>query len=147
MICMGLGKGLVEFGDTFCPWSSLAKWSFRNNCLCTECFSKQQNIFQEQNHLLNNKGKIKYFRVCRRVDSHSELLVFTNFQQWNVTIRDCKWALQLWFAVQYQQNDGRCGVCGDSFGLGSPRPHEAGGQYAKGIIGRHYSMGQVSKLL
>ncbi|XP_046680181.1 uncharacterized protein LOC124367421 isoform X2 [Homalodisca vitripennis] len=46
------------------------------------------------------------------------------------------------YAVQYEQNDGRCGVCGDSFGIQDPRPHEAGGQYAKGIIGRHYSAGQ-----
>lgn len=46
------------------------------------------------------------------------------------------------YAVQYQQNNGQCGVCGDSYGLDEPRPHEAGGQYAKGIIGRYYSVGQ-----
>ncbi|KAF4527854.1 hypothetical protein B566_EDAN016499 [Ephemera danica] len=45
-------------------------------------------------------------------------------------------------AVQWQQNQGRCGLCGDPWHFGTPRPHEAGGQYAKGIIGRHYSVGQ-----
>lgn len=47
------------------------------------------------------------------------------------------------FTVQWEQNSGRCGICGDPYHLDLPRPHEAGGQYAKGIIGRHYSVGQV----
>nr|CAD7432448.1 unnamed protein product [Timema monikensis] len=46
------------------------------------------------------------------------------------------------YAVQWEQNQGRCGVCGDPFHLIDPRPHEAGGLYAKGIIGRHYTSGQ-----
>ncbi|CAG2063368.1 unnamed protein product, partial [Timema podura] len=46
------------------------------------------------------------------------------------------------YAVQWEQNQGRCGVCGDPFHFIDPRPHEAGGQYAKGIIGRHYTSGQ-----
>ncbi|CAG9854249.1 unnamed protein product [Phyllotreta striolata] len=46
------------------------------------------------------------------------------------------------FTVQWEQNDGKCGICGDAYQLGSPRPHEAGGIYAKGILSRHYSVGQ-----
>lgn len=46
------------------------------------------------------------------------------------------------YAVQWEQNDGRCGVCGDADHLNEPRPHEAGGMYGKGIITRHYSVGQ-----
>lgn len=44
--------------------------------------------------------------------------------------------------VQWEQNDGKCGLCGDPFHVKEPRPHEAGGLYAKGIISRHYSVGQ-----
>lgn len=46
-------------------------------------------------------------------------------------------------AVQWETNQGRCGVCGDADNVPKPRPHEAGGQYAKGIISRRYSVGQV----
>ncbi|XP_072943597.1 uncharacterized protein [Epargyreus clarus] len=46
------------------------------------------------------------------------------------------------YAVQWEQNSGRCGVCGDADHLNEPRPHEAGGMYGKGIITRHYSVGQ-----
>lgn len=37
------------------------------------------------------------------------------------------------------ENDGRCGVCGDPWDAPEPRPNEAGGIYASGIIGRTYS--------
>lgn len=46
--------------------------------------------------------------------------------------------------VQWEQNFGNCGVCGDAYHLQSPRPHEAGGEYAKGIISKFYTAGQVS---
>jgi len=46
------------------------------------------------------------------------------------------------FAVQWEKNKGRCGVCGDAYHVKKPRPHEAGGQYAKGIISRYYTSGQ-----
>ncbi|XP_037030181.1 uncharacterized protein LOC119070009 isoform X2 [Bradysia coprophila] len=46
------------------------------------------------------------------------------------------------YAVQWEQNSGNCGVCGDAYNFRSPRPHEAGGEYAKGIITRFYSAGQ-----
>ena len=47
------------------------------------------------------------------------------------------------FAVQYERNHGKCGVCGDAFHLRQPRPHEAGGQFGQGVITREYTMGQV----
>ncbi|KOB74812.1 putative chitin binding domain protein [Operophtera brumata] len=39
-------------------------------------------------------------------------------------------------------NEGKCGVCGDAHHVSEPRPHEAGGMYGKGIVTRHYSVGQ-----
>ena len=48
------------------------------------------------------------------------------------------------YAVQWEQNEGQCGVCGDAYHLKTPRPHEAGGEYAKGIISRYYTSGQVT---
>jgi len=47
------------------------------------------------------------------------------------------------FSVQWEQNGGKCGVCGDSMSLPAPRPHEGGGRYGNGIVGRRYSMGQT----
>ncbi|CAG9767799.1 unnamed protein product [Ceutorhynchus assimilis] len=47
------------------------------------------------------------------------------------------------YTVQWEQNDGKCGICGDAFHLKEPRPHEAGGLFAKGIVSRHYSVGQT----
>jgi hypothetical protein len=49
-------------------------------------------------------------------------------------------------SVQWEQNSGKCGVCGDAYHLRSPRPHEAGGDYGKGIISRRYAAGQVIKI-
>jgi len=46
--------------------------------------------------------------------------------------------------VHWQQNNGKCGVCGDAYHLSQPRPHEAGGEFANGIIVRHYTAGQVT---
>ncbi|XP_048479610.1 uncharacterized protein LOC105381531 isoform X2 [Plutella xylostella] len=46
------------------------------------------------------------------------------------------------YAVQWEQNKGRCGVCGDADHISEPRPHEAGGMYGKGILTRHYAVGQ-----
>ncbi|KAG7209132.1 hypothetical protein KM043_015276 [Ampulex compressa] len=47
------------------------------------------------------------------------------------------------YSVQWGQNNGQCGVCGDAYHLKQPRPHEAGGQYARGMIVRHYTVGQT----
>lgn len=46
------------------------------------------------------------------------------------------------YAVQWEQNNGSCGLCGDPYHVDKPRPHEAGGMFAKGIITRRYSVGQ-----
>lgn len=50
------------------------------------------------------------------------------------------------YGVQWEQNEGKCGVCGDPYQLETPRPHEAGGLFAKGIISRFYASGQVFAL-
>jgi len=47
------------------------------------------------------------------------------------------------FSVQWQNNEGKCGVCGDRYDTPEPRDHEAGGRYGNGIIGRRYTMGQT----
>ncbi|KAM7300368.1 uncharacterized protein ISCGN_020932 [Ixodes scapularis] len=47
------------------------------------------------------------------------------------------------YAVQWQRNSGKCGVCGDPWSQPNPRDNEAGGKYAKGIIVRRYKRGQV----
>ena len=52
---------------------------------------------------------------------------------------------QIYFlTVQYDKNGGKCGVCGDNYADEQPRPHEAGGKFGLGIIGKRYVMGQVS---
>ncbi|XP_037798593.1 uncharacterized protein LOC119593702 isoform X1 [Penaeus monodon] len=43
---------------------------------------------------------------------------------------------------QYQNQGGRCGICGDAWDE-NPRPHEAGGKYATGTIVRTYTEGQT----
>ena len=41
------------------------------------------------------------------------------------------------------RNKGRCGICGDTYGV-FPADHAApGGRYANGIIVKEYRMGQV----
>ena len=50
----------------------------------------------------------------------------------------------IFVSVQFNQNKGRCGVCGDNWASVQPRPHEAGGRYGKGVIGRRYTTGQVN---
>lgn len=50
------------------------------------------------------------------------------------------------FLVQWSVNDGKCGVCGDAYDQAQPRRHEAGGEYGRGIISRHYFAGQVRSI-
>ncbi|CAL8131396.1 unnamed protein product [Orchesella dallaii] len=71
--------------------------------------------------------------------------------------RNCMWRFgyptpvnyddnQLWCggaAVMNLQNHGKCGVCGDNYADPVPRSHEAGGEYASGIIVRRYAPGQT----
>lgn len=47
------------------------------------------------------------------------------------------------FFVQYKQNGGRCGPCGDPYNDTIPRANEHGGKYGRGIITREYKSGQV----
>ncbi|XKL59299.1 hypothetical protein PGB90_000315 [Kerria lacca] len=51
------------------------------------------------------------------------------------------------YSVQWLQNGGKCGVCGDAYHMKPPRPHEAGGEYGRGIISRHYFSGQVIDII
>ncbi|XP_027204252.2 uncharacterized protein LOC113797978 [Dermatophagoides pteronyssinus] len=43
--------------------------------------------------------------------------------------------------TMWQKNNGKCGICGDSYSLKQPRPYESGGIYAKNVIVRSYRMG------
>eukprot|EP00794_Sanderia_malayensis_P016055 gene16055-17677_t len=43
------------------------------------------------------------------------------------------------FSTQWQKNKGRCGICGDPYGVAK---HMAPGKYANGIIGEVYRQGQ-----
>lgn len=47
------------------------------------------------------------------------------------------------FNVQYELNEGKCGVCGDPWNERTPRAHEDFGTYGKGIITGNYTNGQV----
>ena len=49
--------------------------------------------------------------------------------------------------MQWSQNGGKCGICGDAYNAKEPRPHEAGGEFGRGIITRHYFAGQVSEII
>ena len=48
---------------------------------------------------------------------------------------------------QYYAKVGKCGVCGDKYGV-KPEPHAApGGKYANGIIVKTYNEGEQIKLI
>ncbi|ROT79001.1 hypothetical protein C7M84_002280 [Penaeus vannamei] len=44
--------------------------------------------------------------------------------------------------IQYGENDGKCGVCGDNWADPQPRDNEAGGTYGTGLIVANYTKGQ-----
>ncbi|XP_076064382.1 uncharacterized protein LOC143038738 [Oratosquilla oratoria] len=46
------------------------------------------------------------------------------------------------FEVQWRQNQGRCGYCGDRWDIPEPRPHERGGTFARGILVANFTQGQ-----
>ena len=46
--------------------------------------------------------------------------------------------------MQWDQNEGKCGVCGDNWKDEEPREHEGGGKFGLGVIGKRYVMGQAS---
>lgn len=43
--------------------------------------------------------------------------------------------------VQFSENGGRCGLCGDNWAKATPRPHELGGKYGQGVIVKSYTAG------
>ncbi|KOC61996.1 hypothetical protein WH47_05885 [Habropoda laboriosa] len=47
------------------------------------------------------------------------------------------------YNVQYNQNHGKCGECGDDYAMPRPRPNENGGIYGLGISVRNYTVGQI----
>lgn len=45
------------------------------------------------------------------------------------------------FQIQHNTNKGKCGLCGDSFSLPTPRPNEDGGKFGTGTIAAIYNPG------
>lgn len=45
------------------------------------------------------------------------------------------------FNVQWGTHGGKCGLCGDEYSLQTPRPHELGGMFGKGVIMKTYKSG------
>lgn len=48
--------------------------------------------------------------------------------------------------LQWNKYNGKCGVCGDEFGLPVPRPNELGGIYGEGIITGIYKSNSVIEI-
>jgi hypothetical protein len=49
--------------------------------------------------------------------------------------------------VQWEQNGGQCGVCGDVWNSTVPRDHELGGRYVSGIIVRRYKTSGTANVI
>jgi len=47
----------------------------------------------------------------------------------------------------WQNNKGKCGICGDAWDLKPPRPHEDGGMYGTGVVTRTYKAGQTIEVV
>ena len=45
--------------------------------------------------------------------------------------------------TQWEQNDGKCGVCGDNWADPEPRDHEDYGKFDNGYIVQNYLAGQL----
>ncbi|XP_077293877.1 uncharacterized protein LOC143916588 [Arctopsyche grandis] len=45
------------------------------------------------------------------------------------------------YGTQWVLHNGKCGMCGDSYSLAPPRPHEIGGKYGEGVIVKSYRSG------
>jgi Lytic polysaccharide mono-oxygenase, cellulose-degrading len=50
------------------------------------------------------------------------------------------------FDIQWLENDGQCGICGDDYRLPVPRPNEHGGEFGLGVITGTYSAGETIRL-
>ncbi|XP_063696955.1 uncharacterized protein LOC134827969 [Culicoides brevitarsis] len=46
-------------------------------------------------------------------------------------------------AIQWNQNDGKCGICGDNFADEPPRKHEIGGEFGEPVIVEKYKKGAI----
>ncbi|XP_064486170.1 uncharacterized protein LOC135398715 [Ornithodoros turicata] len=49
--------------------------------------------------------------------------------------------------AQWQDNDGRCGVCGDNYSLKPPRRHETGREFARNFTVRTYAPGSQIEIV
>lgn len=47
------------------------------------------------------------------------------------------------YNVQWNQNGGKCGLCGDKYGDATPRQHELGGTFGQGVIVKAYTQGSL----
>jgi len=47
------------------------------------------------------------------------------------------------FRVQFNDNGGRCGICGDNFADPTPRANENGGEFGRGIVSKIYNAGSA----
>lgn len=50
------------------------------------------------------------------------------------------------YTVHYQQNGGKCGLCGDNWADPQPRAHEANGEFSNGVIGKRYAPGEIVEM-
>ncbi|CAO1341620.1 unnamed protein product [Diamesa serratosioi] len=49
--------------------------------------------------------------------------------------------------TQYNMYNGKCGMCGDTFGDNKPRAHELGGTYGQGVSVKTYNRGSTINVL
>lgn len=47
------------------------------------------------------------------------------------------------FQVQWAMHGGKCGICGDDYGMKQPRSMENTGTYGRGQVAKMYRMGQL----
>ncbi|XP_055852301.1 uncharacterized protein LOC129916409 [Episyrphus balteatus] len=50
------------------------------------------------------------------------------------------------YGTQWSTYGGKCGLCGDSYGEPTPRPHENGGTFGEGVIVELYKAGQIAEI-
>ena len=50
------------------------------------------------------------------------------------------------FDRHWEENGGKCGVCGDPWDLPAPRDAESGGKFGRGVIVRSYRPGQMIRV-
>lgn len=95
---------------------------------------------------------VAYFLVVVCVSGHMRMLTpaarsslwrFAEFAQYNPEANffdDENWCAH----VKQFINDTRCGICGDPVDDPTPRAHEHGGRFGRGIISATYTSGQVN---